>query len=126
MDFALRDREIHVARNMHTAKSFAQATRFEELTEQLTNPAVLGDGAALSRITKERSRLEPVAQQYAKVVALENALQEARAALDDPNWPVHARHVLQSGDDSYSAWPIQAGYAVKNKDRSLKQRSFAE
>jgi 2,4-dienoyl-CoA reductase-like NADH-dependent reductase (Old Yellow Enzyme family) len=50
----------------------------------------------------------------------------ARAALDDPNWPVHARHVLQSGDDNYSAWPLQAGYAVKNKDRSLKQRSFAE
>jgi 2,4-dienoyl-CoA reductase-like NADH-dependent reductase (Old Yellow Enzyme family) len=50
----------------------------------------------------------------------------ARAALDDPNWPAHAKHVLQAADESYNVWPPQAGYAVRNKDRSLKQRAFAE
>jgi 2,4-dienoyl-CoA reductase-like NADH-dependent reductase (Old Yellow Enzyme family) len=50
----------------------------------------------------------------------------ARAALDNPQWPLHAKHVLMQSDDVYAAWPQQAGYAVKAKDRSLRQRAFAE
>lgn len=41
-----------------------------------------------------------------------------RAALDDPNWPHHARAALEGGD-SYAHWPRQAGFAVRNKDRAL-------
>lgn len=48
----------------------------------------------------------------------------ARAALDDPNWPVHARHALERTDD-YSLWPPQAGYAVRNMDRALKRGAFS-
>ncbi len=68
------------------------------------------------------------AQDAEKIVASGEAdlIALARAALDDPNWPAHAKHQLQAADDSYSVWPAQAGYAIKNKDRSLKQRSFAE
>lgn len=44
----------------------------------------------------------------------------ARAALDDPNWPLHARHALsETADDPYTHWPKQAGYAIKARDRSL-------
>ena len=50
----------------------------------------------------------------------------ARTALDDPQWPLHARHTLMPSDNLYADWPKQMGYAVKAKDRSLKQRSFAE
>jgi 2,4-dienoyl-CoA reductase-like NADH-dependent reductase (Old Yellow Enzyme family) len=71
-------------------------------------------------ITEAAEAEKIVASGEADLVAL------ARAALDDPNWPVHARHELQASDDSYSTWPRQAGYAVRNKDRVLKQRSFAE
>jgi len=46
----------------------------------------------------------------------------ARGALEDPNWPVHARHILGGDDDAYGHWPKQIGYAVRAKDRSLKQR----
>jgi 2,4-dienoyl-CoA reductase-like NADH-dependent reductase (Old Yellow Enzyme family) len=49
----------------------------------------------------------------------------ARAALDDPNWPVHARHFLDRNESAYADWPPQAGYAVRNMDRSLKKRAFA-
>lgn len=49
----------------------------------------------------------------------------ARAALDDPNWPVHARHALEGSESAYSNWPPQAGYAIRNMDRALKQRAFA-
>ena len=48
-----------------------------------------------------------------------------RAALDDPNWPLHARHALGAGDDPYAQWPLPSGYAVRNMDRSLARRGFA-
>jgi 2,4-dienoyl-CoA reductase-like NADH-dependent reductase (Old Yellow Enzyme family) len=45
----------------------------------------------------------------------------ARGALDDPNWPVHARHEL--GDNDYDLWPDQAK-RVRERDRALGQRSW--
>ena len=49
----------------------------------------------------------------------------ARAALDDPNWPLHARHVLDGGEDSYAAWPPQEGYAIRNMDCAFGRRAFS-
>jgi len=49
----------------------------------------------------------------------------ARGALDDPNWPVHARHALGGEDDAYAHWPKQAANRVREKDRALKLRDFA-
>ena len=45
----------------------------------------------------------------------------ARAALDDPNWAVHARHQLGAAD--YDLWPRQTN-RVRERDRSLGLRSF--
>lgn len=45
----------------------------------------------------------------------------ARGALDDPNWPVHARHDL--GDNDYDLWPDQAK-RVRERDRALGQRAW--
>lgn len=45
----------------------------------------------------------------------------ARASLDDPNWPVHAQRELDPQNQHYALWPIQAGYAVRAKDRSLSK-----
>jgi 2,4-dienoyl-CoA reductase-like NADH-dependent reductase (Old Yellow Enzyme family) len=45
----------------------------------------------------------------------------ARAALDDPNWALHARHELGAAD--YDLWPKQAN-RVRERDRSLGLRSF--
>lgn len=70
-------------------------------------------------ITKPQEAETIVANGDADLVAL------ARAALDDPNWPVHARHALDNDEKAYAAWPLQAGYAIRNMDRSLKQRAFA-
>jgi 2,4-dienoyl-CoA reductase-like NADH-dependent reductase (Old Yellow Enzyme family) len=46
----------------------------------------------------------------------------ARAALEDPNWVVHARHVLDDNEFAYGNWPKQTGYAIRAKDRALGQR----
>ena len=48
-----------------------------------------------------------------------------RGALEDPNWPLHARHVLDAGDQAYAYWPRQAGYAIRNKDRVIPRREPA-
>lgn len=50
----------------------------------------------------------------------------AREALDDPNWAHHARMSLGGVEDPYAEWPVQEGFAVRNKDRSLKIRGFSE
>ena len=48
-----------------------------------------------------------------------------RQALDDPNWPLHARMELGGLEDPYTEWPVQEGFAVRNKDRSLGLRQFS-
>lgn len=76
--------------------------------------------AAVGLITTAEEGEAIVANGDADLVAL------ARAALDDPNWPVHARHALDNSETAYADWPLQAGYAVRNKDRALKERVFAD
>ncbi|GHD18554.1 NADH:flavin oxidoreductase/NADH oxidase [Tianweitania populi] len=44
----------------------------------------------------------------------------ARGALDDPNFPLHARRALgETKGGDYSAWPRQEGYAVRGMDKVL-------
>jgi 2,4-dienoyl-CoA reductase-like NADH-dependent reductase (Old Yellow Enzyme family) len=47
----------------------------------------------------------------------------ARGALEDPNWPIHAHHVLDGGGDAYDLWPKQARGRIKDKDRALGLRT---
>ncbi|MGV3553051.1 NADH:flavin oxidoreductase/NADH oxidase [Rhizobium sp.] len=75
--------------------------------------------AAVGLITTAEEGEAIVASGDADLVAL------ARQALDDPNWPLHAHHTLDKGEKPYADWPLQAGYAVRNKDRSLKERAFS-
>lgn len=65
-------------------KARALAERFDNLTHQLSDPEVLGDGSAMQRIGKERARLEHVARLVREVESLENQLDDAKASLDDP------------------------------------------
>ncbi len=71
--------------------------------------------AAVGLITRPEEAEAILAEGRADLVAL------ARQALDDPNWPLHAMRQLETGD-VYKAWPDQAGYAIRNKDRALKLR----
>ncbi len=49
----------------------------------------------------------------------------ARGALENPNWPLHARHVLEGGGDAYDLWPKQARNRIRDKDRVLGLRQPA-
>jgi 2,4-dienoyl-CoA reductase-like NADH-dependent reductase (Old Yellow Enzyme family) len=47
----------------------------------------------------------------------------ARGALDDPNWPLHAHHVLDGGgEEVYGLWPPQARNRIRDRDRVLGRR----
>jgi len=41
-----------------------------------------------------------------------------REALNDPNWPLHARTELEAGAD-YGGWPVQYGWWLDRRRRSL-------
>jgi 2,4-dienoyl-CoA reductase-like NADH-dependent reductase (Old Yellow Enzyme family) len=41
----------------------------------------------------------------------------ARGALEDPNWPIHAHHILDGAE--YDLWPKQARARMRDKDRAL-------
>jgi len=47
----------------------------------------------------------------------------ARGALEDPNWAIHAHHILDGAE--YSLWPKQARDRVRSKDRVLGLRGAA-
>ena len=50
----------------------------------------------------------------------------ARGALEDPNWPVHAQHVLDKSEAAYKLWPEQVSGRIRDKDRALGWRGFAK
>lgn len=43
-----------------------------------------------------------------------------REALNDPNWPLHARAVLE-GEGDYCDWPVQYGWWLERRHRALAQ-----
>ena len=60
------------------------ADKFDDLTDQLSDPEVLNDHSALERISRERSRLEPLARTTREIMRLEAALADVQASFDDP------------------------------------------
>ena len=56
---------------------------------------------------------EIVASNRADLVAI------ARGALDDPNWPLHARRALHVQRPPYEAWPKQYGIWLEQRERVL-------
>ncbi len=72
-------------------KARSIADKYDELTDSLSEPEVLNDSSTLTRISRERVRLEPVAHAFKRVDALQSELEEARASLEDPELDELAR-----------------------------------
>ncbi|MCP4316642.1 MAG: NADH:flavin oxidoreductase/NADH oxidase [Hyphomicrobiales bacterium] len=89
------------------------------LARRLRKEAGMGT-MAVGLITKAQDAEAIIAGGSADMVAL------AREALDDPNWPLHARMMLGGAEDPYAEWPVQEGFAIRNKDRSLQIRGFSK
>jgi peptide chain release factor 1 len=66
-------------------KAKAAWERWNELGEQMSDPAFAADGVALARLGKERATLEPLAMHYAAMSRVIAELEDARASLNDPD-----------------------------------------
>ncbi|MEM9694973.1 MAG: peptide chain release factor 1 [Myxococcota bacterium] len=67
-----------------TEKLVAIERRFQEVEQLLCDPEILRDSQELSRLNKERSDIEPVVRAYGRLKAVEEAIEEDKAALEDP------------------------------------------
>ncbi|MDI1448415.1 peptide chain release factor 1 [Polyangium sp. 6x1] len=76
------------------AKLEAVARRFRELEHLLCSPEVLADHAKLQKLNKERTDLEPVVAQFARLNDVERRIAEDREVLADPELGELARAEL--------------------------------
>ncbi len=61
------------------------ASRYDELTQQLMDPSVIGQPAMLHKVNKERTEIEELAQLFQTYRSLTKHLEEAAQVLGDPS-----------------------------------------
>ena len=44
-----------------------------------------------------------------------------RGALEDPNWPLHAKRALDENELPYAGWPKQYGVWLNQRERTLEK-----
>src|SRR5580658_375761 len=59
--------------------------RFEELTTQMTDPAVIGDGGEYRKISKARSDMEEIVSKFRQYRQASSELEQDRGMLTDPD-----------------------------------------
>jgi peptide chain release factor 1 len=57
--------------------------RYDELTQQMADPAVIGDGDKYRKVTKEQSELSEIVEKYRQWKDVEDSLSQARAMLTE-------------------------------------------
>ncbi|MFT6676136.1 MAG: 2,4-dienoyl-CoA reductase-like NADH-dependent reductase (Old Yellow Enzyme family) [Sulfitobacter sp.] len=67
---------------------------------------------AVGLIHEPKAAAALIAEGHADLVAL------AREALNDPNWPQHARATLGADPLDFDLWPVQAGHWLRNRARA--------
>ena len=88
------------------------AALFDEMTAQLADPSVFGDSNAVTRISRERAKLEPMARLYGEYLRLQNALEAARGALSDPE-------LGELAQDEIDELEIQIPQKIKQLEEAL-------
>src|SRR5579885_3036783 len=69
---------------MQFAQKLAQLEgRYEELTQQMADPAVIGDSDQYRKVTKAQSELSDVVAKYRERIKTSHSLAQARAMLDE-------------------------------------------
>ena len=102
------------------------AQRFDELTQQLSEPEILNDSAALTRISRERAKIEPAARLCADLDRLHTALDEARATLDDPDLSELAREELADLEPKIEAKTRELEEALLPRDEDADRNVIME
>ena len=71
-------------------------SKYNELKEELTKPEILNDYNTLKKLSKEQSDLEDTVNKYNEYKECENALEEAKSLVNDPELGEMARSELES------------------------------
>ncbi|WP_083100106.1 NADH:flavin oxidoreductase/NADH oxidase [Pseudophaeobacter leonis] len=83
-------------------------TQFASRVHRETDMAAM----AVGLIDDPKAAAALIAEGHADLVAL------AREALNDPNWPLHARAALGADPLDFDLWPVQAGHWLRNRARA--------
>jgi len=102
------------------------AARFDELSARLADPAVFGDSDAVTKISRERSKLEPMARLYGQYLKLQNALDEARASLSDPELGELAQDEISALEPQIAAKTRELEEALLPKDEDADRNVIME
>jgi peptide chain release factor 1 len=65
-------------------------TRFDELTQQMADPTVIGDADKYRKVTKEHSELSEIVDKYREWKDVEDSLSQARAMLQEKDLDLRA------------------------------------
>ncbi len=68
--------------------------RFEDLNQQLANPAVLADGARYQKTAKAHAEISELVEKYREWKQVEKGVADAKALLDDPDMKALAQEEL--------------------------------
>jgi peptide chain release factor 1 len=107
-------------------KAQALAQKFDELTQQLSAPEILNDSALLTRVSRERARIEPVARLYNEIEQLQSALQEARETLSDPDLGDLAKEEVQALEPKIEAKVSELEEALLPRDEDADRNVIME
>lgn len=102
------------------------ADRYDELTAQLSDPAVFEDSSNVTKISRERSKLEPVARLYGEYAKLQAALDDARATLDDPDLGELAQEEIAELEPQLEAKKDELEEALLPKDEDADRNVIME
>jgi 2,4-dienoyl-CoA reductase-like NADH-dependent reductase (Old Yellow Enzyme family) len=96
---------LRVSRGFGYQVPFAQAVRAGASIKTMAVGLILDPMMANAIIADERADLVAI----------------GRAALEDPNWPLHARRVLRTGGTPFDGWPKQYGVWLDQRERIIER-----
>ncbi len=102
------------------------AAQFEQLTAELAKPEVFGDSDAVTRIGRERARLEPIARLYGEISGLQNSLDEARSMEDDAEMGELARDEIAQLEPQIAAKIAALENALLPRDEDADRNVIVE
>ena len=76
-------------------KLAAVKAHYEEVANQLTDPAVIADNARYRALTKEYKQLTPIVETYEACAAAQKDMEEAKALLDAGGMEADFRQMVQ-------------------------------
>ncbi len=109
---------------LNKARELAQ--KFQELTDQLSDPEMMSDGAAISKLSRERARIEPVARLVEQMDAIERSLEEARESVDDPDLGELARDEITELEPQLEALNTELEEALLPRDEDADRNVIME